>query len=133
MIKESVKDLFSTRLEFIFALTIIFRVSFVVSIFILLYIFIHLTRGFLSQVIRVKEKMTSLRMLLFLVENVGKEFEPTEDEISSKQEIIKAQSDLINKHLPTLMDYNSSNFDTISDPPKFQEKLIEKLSELRPN
>ncbi len=113
----------------IFLVFLLMRISIVGSLFVLIFVFINLTRGFVSQFIRTQEKMTAVRLLDYLVSKIGIEYSTLSDAEKISFETIKLdkQKELLNKHLPALIEYNPTSFDKLSknkSPEEFVTELI---------
>jgi hypothetical protein len=128
---ESLTDLFKKEVGYIFYLIVLMRVSIIAAIFILIFVFINLTRGFVSQLIRTQEKMTAVRLLVFLVTKIGKESPniPEPEQVNYETTRIQRQSDLLSQHIPDLIEYNPTSFDKlskISSPNKSVQSIFNK-------
>lgn len=116
------------NLRFYSILTI--RISISAAFIFLIIIFLNLARGFVSQYIKARNRLTALRVADFLIGRIQskKNTGTTEDErLKIEIERIKEQVELLNKHIPKIMDLGSSSFDKVSktkDP-------IEQLKELK--
>jgi len=90
------------------------RISISAIFIFLIIIFLNLSRGFISQYIKARNRLTALRVTDFLLERIQiKEgTQDTESDLIELQtERIKEQVQLLNTHLPKLMDLGSSSFD----------------------
>lgn len=116
------------NLRFYSILTI--RITISAAFIFLIIIFLNLARGFVSQYIKARNRLTALRVADFLIGRIQskKNTGTTEDErLKIEIERIKEQVELLNKHIPKIMDLGSSSFDKVSktkDP-------IEQLKELK--
>lgn len=126
-IPESIKSSLYGNPRLIFAMFVLIRISIVGSLFVLIFVFINLTRGFVSQYVRTQEKMTTVRLLDYLVSKIGKETSnlPESEKISFETKKLEKQNDILNKHLPELIEYNPSSFDKLSKTKSPDEILTE--------
>lgn len=111
-------ELFQNEHGYVFSLIILIRISMVVSLFILIFVFLNLTRGFVVQLIRTQGKMSSVRMLDFLSTRVGKESIDglgADDLLKYETDKLARQSELLAKHIPDLIDYRASEFERASN------------------
>jgi hypothetical protein len=124
---ESMKTSLTGNPRLLFAMFALIRISVVGSLFILIFVFINLTRGFVSQYIRTQEKMTTIRLLDYLVSKIGKESSniPETERILFETKKLEKQNDLLNKHLPGLIEYNPSSFEKLSKTKSPDERLTE--------
>ncbi len=113
---EGIKKDLAGNPRLLFSVFLLMRISIVGTLFVLIFIFINLTRGFVSQFIRTQEKMTAVRLIDYLVSKIGKESSSLTDEEKVQFETIKLdkQKEILNKHLPELIEYNPSSFDKLS-------------------
>jgi predicted nucleic acid-binding Zn-ribbon protein len=116
------------NLRFYSILTI--RISISAAFIFLIIIFLNLSRGFVSQYIKARNRLTALRVADFLIARIQskKNTGATEEQkLKIEFERIKEQVELLNTHIPKIMDLGSSSFDKVSktkDP-------IEQLKELK--
>jgi hypothetical protein len=78
--------------------------------------------------------MTAVRVLDFLVSRIGKEDPKLNDDEKMKYETerLQRQHDLLNSHLPELIEYNPSSFDKLSNtssPIDVVQKAIKRSQE----
>lgn len=124
-IPEAIKETFSGNVGYIFYLLILFRISLIAAIFIIIFVFINLTRGFVSQFIRTQEKMFAIRLINFLVSKVGKDHAsvPEGQKMNYETQRIAKQNELLNQHLPDLFEYNPTSFDKLSKTKGLEERI----------
>lgn len=114
---DKLVELFKNQPNFRFysLLTIRLSVSAVFIFFII--IFLNLSRGFISQYIKSRNRLTALRVTDFLIERIqskrNDEFSE-DDKIKLETERIKEQVELLSDQLPKLMDLGNSSFDKTS-------------------
>lgn len=127
-IPDSIKSSLNGNPRLIFAIFVLMRISIVGSLFVLIFVFINLTRGFVSQYVRTQEKMTTVRLIDYLVSKIGKEPSNLAEGEKIPFETIKLekQTALLNKHLPELIEYNPSSFDKLSKT-KSPDEIITEL------
>jgi peptidoglycan hydrolase CwlO-like protein len=119
------------NLRFYSILTI--RISISAAFIFLIIIFLNLARGFVSQYIKARNRLTALRVTDFLIGRIqSKKNTVTTDEDKLKVEIerIKEQVTLLNTHIPKIMDLGNSSFDKDSktkDPIEQLKKMKEIL------
>tara|TARA_R110002033_G_scaffold171113_1_gene216140 strand:+ start:1173 stop:2174 length:1002 start_codon:yes stop_codon:yes gene_type:complete len=119
------------NLRFYSILTI--RISISAAFIFLIIIFLNLARGFVSQYIKARNRLTALRVTDFLIGRIqSKKNTVTTDEDKLKVEIerIKEQVTLLNTHIPKIMDLGNSSFDKDSktkDPIAQLKKMKEIL------
>jgi len=114
---DKLMELFKYQPNFKFysLLTIRLSISGVFIFFII--IFLNLSRGFISQYIKARNRLTALRVTDFLIERIQtKEYDDLAEEelINLETERIKEQVDLLSDQLPKLMDLGNSSFDKTS-------------------
>ena len=103
---------FLPNLRFFSILTI--RITISVAFIFLIIIFLNLSRGFVSQYIKTRNRLTALRVADFLIGRIQskKNTGTTEEErLKIEVERIKEQVILLNNHIPKIMDLGSSSFD----------------------
>lgn len=92
------------------------RISISAVFIFLIIVFLNLTRSFVSQFIKTRNRLTALRVADFLIGKLdlkkGDDAE-IEDLSTVKREILKEQIELLKVHIPKIMDLNSSSFDKI--------------------
>jgi len=119
------------NLRFYSILTI--RISISAAFIFLIIIFLNLARGFVSQYIKTRNRLTALRVADFLIGRIqSKKNTGTTEEERLKIEIerIKEQVELLNNHIPKIMDLGISSFDKDSktkDPLEQLKKMKEIL------
>ena len=76
--------------------------------------------------------MTGVRLLDFLVNKIGNITSKVDETEKVKFETVKLekQNDILNKHLPELIDYSPSSFDKISKSKNITEFTPEILKEI---
>jgi predicted PurR-regulated permease PerM len=114
------------NLRFYSILTIRISISAVFIFFII--IFLNLSRGFVSQYIKARNRLTALRVADFLIGRIQskKNIGSTEEErMKIETERIKEQVELLNNHIPKIMDLGSSSFDKTSRTKDPLEQLKE--------
>lgn len=115
-------------LRFFTILTVRLSIS-IVFIFLII-IFLNLTRSFVSQYIKSRNRLSALRMADFLIGKINiivKDEEHEDDILATKQLILKEQTDLLKIHIPKIMDMSSSSF----DKPEKSDLDIDKVSKLK--
>lgn len=116
-------------LRFYSILTI--RISISAAFIFLIIIFLNLSRGFVSQYIKARNRLTALRVADFLIGRIqSKKIQYKDDDEKMKLELerLKEQVDLLNTHIPKIMDLGSSSFDNLSktkDPLEQLKKMKE--------
>lgn len=114
------------NLRFYSILTI--RISISAAFIFLIIIFLNLSKGFVSQYIKARNRLTALRVADFLIGRIQskKNTGLTENEkLQIEIERIKEQVELLNKHIPKIMDLGSSSFDKTSKTKDPLEQLKE--------
>ena len=117
------------NLRFYSILTI--RISISAAFIFMIIIFLNLSRGFVSQYIKARNRLTALRVADFLIGRIQskKNIGSTEEErMKIETERIKDQVELLNNHIPKIMDLGSSSFDKTSktkDPLEQLKKMKE--------
>lgn len=102
------------NLRFFSILTI--RITISAAFIFLIIIFLNLSRGFVSQYIKTRNRLTALRVADFLIGRIQskKNTGTTEEErLKIEVERIKEQVILLNNHIPKIMDLGSSSFEKI--------------------
>lgn len=124
-IPSAIKEIFDGSPGYSFYLIILGRVSVIAALFVLIFIFINLTRGFVSQFIRTQEKMSAIRLINFLVTQVGKDAPALAEaeKLNYETQRIAKQNELLNKHLPDLIEYNPSSFDKLTKTKGLEDRL----------
>lgn len=112
--KEELLNFFKNEptLRFFTLLTIRISVSAIFIFFII--IFLNMGRGFISQYIKARNRLTALRVADFLIGRIKSKanLEVSEDEKSKLEtERIREQVNLLNVHIPKIMDLGKSSFD----------------------
>lgn len=124
----SIQKELSGNPRLVFAMIVLIRISIVGSLFVLIFVFTNLMRGFVSQYIRTQEKMMAVRLLDYLSSKIGKETNFAEpDRMTFETKKLEKQNELLNKHLPDLIEYNPSSFDKLSKT-KSPEEIITDLA-----
>jgi cell division protein FtsB len=106
---------YQPNFRFYSLLTIRLSISAVFIFFII--IFLNLSRGFISQYIKARNRLTALRVTDFLIERIQtkKHDELSTDDLTNiETERIKEQVELLSDQLPKLMDLGNSSFDKTS-------------------
>ena len=92
---------------------ILIRISFASAIFIIIFLFFGLFKGFFAQYVRSNEKMEALGILDFLVNRIESEESP--DDEAQRQQYLSRITDekikVLNQHLPSLMESERTKFD----------------------
>jgi hypothetical protein len=107
------------------------RISISAVFIFLIIVFLNLTRSFVSQFIKTRNRLTALRVADFLIGKLDlKNGDETEAEelVNVKREILKEQIELLKVHIPKIMDLNSSSFDKIQkekDPIEMMKEFKE--------
>lgn len=115
-------------LRFFTILTIRLSIS-IVFIFLII-IFLNLTRSFVSQYVKSRNRLSALRIADFLIGKINLSIKDEEDDVlATKQLILKEQTDLLKIHIPRIMDMGSSSFDKTENLELDLSKL-NKLKEL---
>ena len=100
-----------------FASILVFRISISAAFVFLIIVFINLSRAFVSQYIKARNRLTALRVADFLIgrlQNSNITFASEEEKVKVETERIKEQVALLNLHIPKIMDLGSSSFDKLS-------------------
>ncbi len=116
------------NLRFFSIITI--RITISAAFIFLIIIFLNLSRGFISQYIKARNRLTALRVADFLIGRIQskKNTGTTEEErLKIEVERIKEQVILLNNHIPKIMDLGSSSFDKNSKT----KDLVEQLKEMK--
>ena len=116
------------NLRFFSILTI--RITISVAFIFLIIIFLNLSRGFVSQYIKTRNRLTALRVADFLIGRIQskKNTGTTEEErLKIEVERIKEQVILLNNHIPKIMDLGSSSFDKNNK----SEDILKQLKEMK--
>ncbi len=107
------------------------RISISAVFIFLIIVFLNLTRSFVSQFIKTRNRLTALRVADFLIGKLelknGVDSE-AEELATVKREILKEQIELLKVHIPKIMDLNSSSFDKIQkekDPLEMMKEFKE--------
>jgi predicted nucleic acid-binding Zn-ribbon protein len=137
-IPEGIKTVLTGNPRLLFMVYVLMRISIVGSLFVLIFVFINLLRGFVSQYIRTQEKMSSIRLIDFLASKIGKETKNlTEGEkLPFETAKMEKQNALLSKHLPDLMENNPSSFDKLSktkSPDEILQDLVKSEKIVLPN
>ena len=130
LLSDELIELFDAETAFLFYLVIIIRVTLSAAIVILIWMFISLTRGFVAQYIKSQDRMTSLRILDFLVNRLDRnKVEIADAQIleSYRENVLDKQIKLFNEHLPNLMKSGETSFDK-NVKSKSVISLVEKLA-----
>lgn len=108
------------------------RISISAVFIFLIIVFLNLTRSFVSQFIKTRNRLTALRVADFLIGKLdlknGDDSE-AEELVTVKREILKEQIELLKVHIPKIMDLNSSSFDKIQKE-KDPIEMIKEFKEL---
>jgi hypothetical protein len=112
-------------LRFFTILTIRLSIS-IVFIFLII-IFLNLTRSFVSQYVKSRNRLSALRIADFLVGKINLSINEEDDVLATNQLILKEQTDLLKIHIPRIMDMGSSSFDKAEN----LELDISKLNKLK--
>lgn len=108
------------------------RISISAAFVFLIIVFLNLARGFVSQYIKARNRLTALRVTDFLIGRIqSKKNTVTTDEDKLKVEIerIKEQVTLLNTHIPKIMDLGNSSFDKDSKT-KYPLEELKKMKEI---
>jgi predicted nucleic acid-binding Zn-ribbon protein len=124
-IPVGIKDVLKGNPRLLFLVYVLMRISIVGSLFILIFVFINLLRGFVSQYIRTQEKMSAVRLIDFLTSKIGKESKDLAEgeKIPFETAKMEKQNNLLSQHLPNLIEYNPSSFDKLSKTKSLEEML----------
>jgi len=127
-IPDGIKNVLTGNPRLLFSVYVLMRISIVGSLFVLIFVFINLLRGFVSQYIRTQEKMSSVRLIDFLASKIGKETKNLAEgeKIPFETAKMEKQNALLSKHLPELMEFNPSSFDKLSKT-KSPEEILQDL------
>lgn len=110
-------EFFKHQPNFRFYTLLTIRVSISAVFVFFIIIFLNLSRGFISQYIKARNRLTALRVTDFLIERIqskhNEEFSE-EDQLNLEREKIKEQVELLSDQLPKLMDLGNSSFDKTS-------------------
>jgi predicted nucleic acid-binding Zn-ribbon protein len=109
---------------------LIIRITISAAFIFLIIILLNLSRGFISQYIKARNRLTALRVEDFLIGRIqsNKNTGTTEEErLKIEVERIKEQVILLNNHIPKIMDLGSSSFDKNSKT----KDLVEQLKEMK--
>lgn len=118
------------NLRFFSILTI--RITISAAFIFLIIIFLNLSRGFVSQYIKARNRLTALRVADFLIGRIqSKKNTGTTEEERLKIEIerIQEQVILLNNHIPKIMDLGNSSFDKSSNT-KYPIEEFKKMKEV---
>ena len=125
-----IEDIFTNNPNYQFYTLLIFRVTISAAFIFFFIVFINLTRGFIAQYIKTKNKMTAIRIADFLIGRIhtkGSESMPDDIKQTLESEKLKEQVELLNTHIPQIMDIGSSSFERISktkDPTDTFKELL---------
>lgn len=128
-IPEGIKTVLTGNPRLLFMVYILMRVSIVGSLFVLIFVFINLLRGFVSQYIKTQEKMSSVRIIDFLTSKIGRETNNLAEgeKLTFETAKIEKQRALLSQHLPDLMEYNPTSFDKLSKS-KSPDEILQDLA-----
>lgn len=125
-------ELFDKEPNFKFYSILTIRISIsAVSIFFVI-ILLNLSRGFISQYIKTRNRLTALRVTDFLIERIqSKDIHKLviDDRVKLESERIKEQVQLLSDQLPKLMDLGNSPFDKTSKT-ESPMKILKEVKEL---
>lgn len=125
-----IEEIFTKNPNYQFYTLLIFRVTISAAFIFFFIVFINLTRGFIAQYIKTKNKMTAIRIADFLIGRIhtkGSETMPDDMKQTLEREKLKEQVELLNTHIPQIMDIGSSSFERISktkDPTDTFKELL---------
>jgi len=125
---EKLTDLFTNEPTLMFYSILIMRVSISGVFIFLIVILLNLTRGFISQYIKSRNKLSSLRIVDFLIGRIHvkkNSFEDQDTALELEQEKLKEQVALLNIHIPKFMEVSESTFNKESNPKGTLELLKE--------
>jgi predicted nucleic acid-binding Zn-ribbon protein len=106
------------------------RLSISAAFIFLIIIFLNLARGFISQYIKTRNRLSAVRITDFLIGRLESKkiaFNTDEEKLKIEAERIKEQVELLNTHIPKIMDLGSSSFDKLSKT----ENPIELLTKMK--
>ncbi|MGB4969681.1 MAG: hypothetical protein WBO31_09130 [Saprospiraceae bacterium] len=118
----------------LFTAYIIMRISIIASLFIIIFIFINMIRGLISQFIRIQDRMTTIRLFDFLISKITSEKIQGGDPTAIEKLRIEKQVELLKQFLPALIETKESPFNGISqtkDAPEQVLKLLKGLKDLK--
>ena len=109
------------------------RVSISAAFVFLIVVFLNLTRGFVSQFIKARNRLTALRMVDFLSSRLKSSTIPSNPEEENtllviEREGTRQQVELLNEHIPKIMDLGTSSFDKQKDSFRQIKKVKELLN-----
>ena len=113
---------------------LIIRITVSATFIFFIIVFLNLSRGFVSQYIKARNRLTALRVVDFLIGRVQSKRNTginEEERLKIELERIKEQVELLNKHIPKIMDLGNSSFDKDSktqDPLEQLKKMKEILN-----
>ena len=128
---DGIKSLFPDDPDFQFYTLLIIRLTISAAFIFFFIVFINLSRGFIAQYIKTKNKMTAIRITDFLISRIQtKAYEAmsAEAKLNLENEKLKEQVEILNKHIPKIMDLGSSSFEKTSktnDPADILKSLLE--------
>jgi predicted nucleic acid-binding Zn-ribbon protein len=92
------------------------RISISAAFIFLIIVFLNLSRGFISQFIKARNRLTAIRTVDFLSTRLKSTTKPSNAEeenalLEIEREKLKQQVELLNHHIPKIMDLGSSSFE----------------------
>ncbi len=133
---DAIKSLFPDNPDFQFYTLLIIRLTISAAFIFFFIVFINLTRGFIAQYIKTKNKMTAIRITDFLISRIhtkGNDTMTAEVKLNLENEKLKEQVELLNKHIPKIMDIGSSSFERTSktnDPTDLIKDILKLRKEI---
>ena len=110
---EKLTDLFTSEPTLMFYSILVLRISISGVFIFLIMILLNLSRGFISQYIKTRNKLSSLRVVDFLIGRIHVKKNSIEDQHEAyelEKEKLKEQVALLNIHIPTFMEVSESSF-----------------------
>jgi len=129
---EKLTNLFTNEPTLMFYSILIMRVSISGVFIFLIVILLNLTRGFISQYIKSRNKLSSLRIVDFLIGRIHvkkNSFEDQDIALELEQEKLKEQVALLNIHIPKFMEVNESTFNK-EDKSKGSLELLKEIKRI---
>ncbi len=128
---ENIMSCLTGNSNLLFAAYIIMRISIIASLFIIIFIFINMLRGLISQFIRIQDRMTTIRLFDFLISKLTSEKIQGGDPTAIEKIKIEKQVELLKQFLPILIENKESPFEGISKTKDLPEQILKFLKALK--